>query len=228
MVTEARIKEIFTSIQGEGPIVGCKQLFIRFCGCNLSCKYCDTNFSAENSHSYTPQSLADLISSKYDLSKIHSISLTGGEPLLHYDFLNEFIPVIKKNYPVKIYLETNATLTDELLKIKDKIDIISADIKLESSTGKDTFNMHSLFLKNCKGVETFAKVVFDENITNDEIVKCIEIAKENNLELILQPMMDGNKLSVDADFCTNLADKFLEKYPKVRLIPQTHKFLNVR
>ena len=129
---------------------------------------------------------------------------------------------------MKIYLETNATLTDQLLKIKDKIDIISADIKLESSTGKDTFNMHSLFLKNCKGVETFAKVVFDENITNDEIVKCIEIAKENNLELILQPMMDGSKLSVDADFYTNLADKFLEKYPKVRLIPQTHKFLNVR
>ena len=38
----AKICEMFTSVQGEGPYVGCKQLFIRFCGCNLNCDYCDT------------------------------------------------------------------------------------------------------------------------------------------------------------------------------------------
>ena len=40
----ANIKEIFLSIQGEGPYIGYRQVFIRFCGCNLDCQYCDTDF----------------------------------------------------------------------------------------------------------------------------------------------------------------------------------------
>lgn len=228
MVTEARIKEIFTSVQGEGSVVGYKQLFIRFCGCNLSCKYCDTDFDIENSTLYSSYELADKISDDYDLNTVHSISLTGGEPLLYADFINEFVPQIKNYCDIKIYLETNATLYDELLLIKDKIDIISADIKLPSSAGKDTFYLHSEFLKNCFGVKTFAKIVFDDAITEREIDECVELASKNDIPLILQPKMNGDKMSVDSDFCLELLDKFLQKYHKVRLIPQTHKFLNVQ
>ena len=47
-MSKIKIKEIFESIQGEGPYVGYKQLFIRFCNCNLKCNYCDTEFSAGN------------------------------------------------------------------------------------------------------------------------------------------------------------------------------------
>ena len=48
-----RVKEIFTSIQGEGPYVGYKQLFIRLCGCNLNCSYCDTDFGVNDSKEYS-------------------------------------------------------------------------------------------------------------------------------------------------------------------------------
>ena len=48
-----KVKEIFASIQGEGPYVGYKQLFIRFCGCNLNCGYCDTEFDANGAAAYS-------------------------------------------------------------------------------------------------------------------------------------------------------------------------------
>ncbi len=225
MATEVKIKEIFESIQGEGPFVGVNQLFIRFCGCNLNCDYCDTDFGVNGAESYTAQSLAQIIKKEYDLSKIHSISLTGGEPLLHADFINEFSQLLPQS---KIYLETNATLSAELLKVKDKIDIISADIKLPSSTGKDTFKLHDEFLSSCNGILTFAKIVFDENITNDEIQICANLGKKYGIELVLQPKMNGDKMSIDNNFCQNILNKFLNIYPNVRLIPQVHKFLNVR
>ena len=46
MSNKVLIKEIFESIQGEGNYIGYNQLFIRFCKCNLHCKYCDTDFTS--------------------------------------------------------------------------------------------------------------------------------------------------------------------------------------
>ena len=41
------VVEIFTSINGEGPLVGQLAVFIRMKGCNLSCSYCDTKWANE-------------------------------------------------------------------------------------------------------------------------------------------------------------------------------------
>lgn len=223
---KTKIKEIFSSIQGEGPVVGYKQLFIRFCGCNLHCEYCDTEFNDKNALEYTPHELLCKINSEYDLQSFHSISLTGGEPLLSIEFLKEFLPLIKEK--TKIYLETNATLFKNLDEIKKYIDIISADIKLHSATGLETSKLHKQFFEKCHGIETFAKIVFDENISDCEIRNCIELAKPYNLELILQPKMIDDKMSVSSEFCNQILDKFTSYYPKTRLIPQVHKFINVR
>lgn len=224
MTNKAKIIEIFTSIQGEGPYIGVKQLFIRFCGCNLKCEYCDTNGTGEYLE-FTPQELFQNIQD-FKLKTIHSISLTGGEPLIWSDFLQEFLPLMTN----KIYLETNSTLKNNLEKIIDYIDIISADIKLPSASGiEGSFAIHDEFFKTAKkyNKEIFAKIVFDANILDDEINHCLKLAEKYNLELILQPKTVDDKISVEPEKILEIFNKFLNNYSNVRLIPQVHKFLGI-
>lgn len=216
-----KIKEIFSSIQGEGPFIGYKQLFVRFCRCNLNCNYCDTDFREKNANDYTVEKLIGVINQNLDC---HSISLTGGEPLLEQEFLKQFLP----KSPLPIYLETNGTLYENLEEIINYVDYISMDIKLPSCTGlKPLWEVHENFLKIATKKMTYVKVVFDEKIKEDEIERCCNICKNYGVELVLQPKMNGNDLSISSEVMIEILNKFLTIHKKTRLIPQVHKFLNV-
>ncbi len=214
-----KIREIFESIQGEGPYIGYKQLFVRFCGCNLHCGYCDTEFDIKNSKEYTSEELENIVSRHSDC---HSVSLTGGEPLLSVDFLKEFLPECK----LPVYLETNGTLPDKLKEVIDFVDYVSADIKLPSCTGLNPlWEEHDKFFEIASQKELFAKMVFDKNVTDEEIKKACDLCVKYDIELVLQPKMNGNTSSVSSDFMQEVLNK---SYGKVRLIPQVHKFINVQ
>lgn len=228
---QAYITEIFSSIQGEGPYVGVRQIFIRFTGCNLNCKYCDTDFSSNNIFSKE-----QLLQEVDFLMKtpVHSISLTGGEPLLSVDFLSEFLPEVKNKFPqVKIYLETNGTLFQELEKIIENIDIISMDLKIKSSTGADfPADSHKKFIEISQkyNKEIFAKVVISSKITDEEIKEVSDFLSsfKETIPLILQPITSEDKdLLVFSTNLLEIQEKFLKKLQNVRVIPQTHKFLDL-
>ena len=229
----AYIKEIFTSIQGEGPYIGEKQIFVRFCGCNLHCAYCDTNFEKPDKFyiNELSQSFDNPITSK-SLSTIvqnlqtETISLTGGEPLLHKDFLLEFLPQLKSK---RIYLETNGTLYNELKEVIKYIDIISMDIKLSCSTAQDNqFDANTKFIEIAHKAqkEIFVKIVLDKNYSKEELLEAIKIVKKFDVFLIIQPMDCKDKINnLDSNSLIELFDFMYQNYPKIRLIPQVHKFL---
>lgn len=213
----ANIIEIFESLQGEGINIGENQLFIRFSGCNLNCKYCDTNHSKEISTTWSLEKLLKEVEN----FKGKTVALTGGEPLLHLEFLKEFLPKVEKT----IYLETNGTLPQKLGEIIDLVDIVAMDIKLESSTGQENrFDENDEFAKIASKKIAFIKIVFDENIKDEEIKKTIEIAKKHNLTIILQPKMPMN-IGFQPE---EIFYKYFREYKNIRLIPQVHKFLNIR
>ena len=215
----AKINEIFTSIQGEGPFIGYKQLFIRFCGCNLGCAYCDTDF--DKGGEYSAEELLEIIAKHRDC---HSVSLTGGEPLLYADFIKGFA----SESILPIYLETNGTLYNELEKVLNFISFVSADIKLPSSTGfRPLWEEHDKFFATASKKLLFAKAVFGKNVTQEELEICCKLCKKYNIELILQPLMLGKTIQPDSLFMQNTLDSCLKIYSKVRLIPQVHKFIDV-
>lgn len=224
---KVKINEIFDSIQGEGPYIGYRQIFIRFCGCNVICEYCDTEYT--EGIEYTVQEVLDIIDT-YDYKSIHSISLTGGEPLIHYEFLQDFLPGIKSR-SILVFLETNGLLVNSLQKIIDYVDIISMDIKLDSSSKiGELFNDHKKFIEKSQeaGKEIFAKIVFDDNIREFEIHESLNIGKEYNIPLILQPKMKGKELAVSQEKMIEVFKEFTGKHHETRLIGQTHKFLGLK
>ena len=76
-------------------------------------------------------------------------------------------------------------------------------------------------------MKIFAKIVFDENITDYEIEKSIQLAQKYGLEVILQPRMLGEDTYIDIPMVLDVFNRFRQKYSNVRLIPQVHKFLKI-
>ncbi|MFA6637051.1 MAG: 7-carboxy-7-deazaguanine synthase QueE [Candidatus Omnitrophota bacterium] len=189
---QAKISEIFTSYQGEGTFMGSRQVFIRFYGCNLNCSYCDT--VQESYRSFTKESLmGKILDIKEDYNEL---VLTGGEPLLHADFLAGFLPLYKKNSRKKVYLETNGTLPLGMAKAAEWVDIVAMDIKLPSSTGinKDLWLLHSEFLAQCAGKETLVKAVITDATTIEDIKQLAGLLKSSGREMpvILQVVTNGD------------------------------------
>ena len=221
---KAKITEIFSSIQGEGPYVGEDQVFVRFSGCNLLCKFCDER-KKTTLLEYTPSEVIERIINE----ERKTVSFTGGEPLLQADFLKEILLVLKEK-DLSIYLETNGTLKDELLGILDYVDVISMDIKLPSSTGCAPYwREHAMFLKEAIKKEVFVKsIVTPETISSDvEMAVSIVNALDENIPFIIQPVSyNGNieKISLLGDFFDSASHRLND----VRIIPQVHKILGVK
>lgn len=214
-----QVDEIFSSIQGEGIYIGYRQIFLRLSGCNLSCDYCDE--TGHKSRYYDIDELADEIKS---LSKSwhHSISLTGGEPLLQVDRLKLLLP--KLDLPV--YLETNGTLPDRFSEISDMVDIVSLDLKEghENEFFKmlDLAKEHDVFIKYVTFRETNIKKLKDLTGLIAEIDK--------DIPFIIQPVTPHGKIKhgpTEKDILKfyAIAKKSLNE---VRVIPQAHKMMGIK
>ena len=154
-----------------------------------------------------------------------AISFTGGEPLLHWQFIRDVAGAVK-SFGVKTFLETNGTLPAELEKISDAIDIISMDIKLE----QNLLDVHEKFLRAAYGKDLYVKIVVTGKTTQEEFLSAVEVIAnvDDNILLILQPVTPvGEVKAVSAEKILSFQAAALRKLKNVRVIPQTHKLINV-
>lgn len=246
MSDPVHISEIFSSIQGEGYLAGRRQIFIRLTECNLECGYCDTDHARKadcrietepGSMEFRdlPQSLTMSgvlrIVTKWCASlpgAHHSISVTGGEPLLHAAGLAVWLPELRQQLPV--HLETNGTMHLALDMVKQHLDYVSMDMKLPSTSGctEHLWELHREFLRAAHGRNASVKVVIGSDTPLDEIWQVCSIIEEvdRTTPLFLQPLsLPGGGVAIGARHMLRLQEAASARLPDVRVIPQMHRML---
>ncbi len=102
------LAEIFYSVQGEGTWVGTPAVFVRLAGCNLNCRFCDTDFSIKAFMS-TP----DIVARVRELGDdCPMVVLTGGEPLAQRES-SELIAALRADGR-RVHIESNGSVPVEL------------------------------------------------------------------------------------------------------------------
>jgi 7-carboxy-7-deazaguanine synthase len=100
-----KIAEIFKSLQGEGRNQGKVCLFIRLSGCNLHCRWCDTEYARTAG---TEMSLDAVLEQVLRVNPPY-VCITGGEPLLQTQELEPLLISLQKR-GTAIDIETNGTI----------------------------------------------------------------------------------------------------------------------
>jgi 7-carboxy-7-deazaguanine synthase len=259
----ARLIELFSAIQGEGLNVGTRQIFIRFAICDLRCHFCDSAHTWQPTETCqieqtpgkrdfatyeNPVTLTQLLEWVERLASpgLHdSISLTGGEPLLHAPFLQEFLPVVKERTGLPIYLETGGHRPEQLKMILSNLDSVGMDLKLPSVSGENCWAAHEEFLQVCHdaGVEVFVKIIISAQTNPQELTQAAELvaAQGLNIPVFLQPVTPLKELeTVGGKHGTHLQQHLQPPSPeqvlewqglmkrecnRVRVVAQTHKMM---
>ncbi|NBV42512.1 7-carboxy-7-deazaguanine synthase QueE [bacterium] len=155
--------------------------------------------------------------------KPHSISITGGEPLMQVDALKELLP----HLPLPAYLETNGTLPKHLAEVVDWFTYFAVDYK----PGFDAeFIDFMTILKGRHNV--FVKWVLTKGFPILDLKKMVKTvaAVAPDCPFVIQPVtpFGGIKDHATIDDIQRAYNFARNQLADVRVIPQTHKFLGLR
>ncbi len=228
------ISEVFYSTQGEGKYIGAAQVFIRLSQCPFDCPYCDTDTQDKeyfeiNNHKYinpvSAEELAEIVLKEFGAGdNFHSYSITGGEPLIHYEFVKELAGILKNKSKAKLFLETSGLITKYFKELDDVFDIMSIDIKTHSEKVLKNLPVLLETVNSLKHTDYYLKLLLPEDNAKAIIdYTALELHKYNIKNIIIQPV-DSIITKDTIDYLYNM---YYSKNIEARIIPQTHKILAI-
>jgi len=99
-----QVNEIFYSIQGESTFTGRPCVFVRLTGCNLRCRWCDTEYAFYEGQMLTVEQVLEQVRAY----KCPLVEITGGEPLLQGEVHSLIDRLLLEGYEVLV--ETGGSL----------------------------------------------------------------------------------------------------------------------
>ncbi|MDQ1360906.1 MAG: 7-carboxy-7-deazaguanine synthase, partial [Acidimicrobiaceae bacterium] len=205
------VTEVFSAIQGEAALVGERQVFLRLTGCNIRCAYCDQPEALERrpgpcrlertpgrrdwEQRQSPLGVDDVVESVDRLWRAlphHSVSLTGGEPLMQSRSLERLLPLLVARGH-RVMAETNGVLVGGLRRTLPWLAYVSMDIKLDSVDGEHIdLDTHRRFLAAASDANTttWLKIVVGARVDLGELDAAIAMVADcaPGSEVFLQPV----------------------------------------
>ena len=243
------MSEVFSAIQGEGALVGHRQVFLRLTGCNIRCVYCDQPEALERRPGpcriertpgrrdwddvTSPLPFADVVRAVDRLWRAvphHSVSVTGGEPLLQAARLAGLAPLLAERGH-RLPLETNGMLVDGLARVLRWLSHVSMDVKLDSVDAQGvSLAVHRRFLELAVAAcPTSVKVVVGAGTRAQELEEAVAMVAEvaPAAEVFLQPVTPFGEVTEapTPERVLELHDRALRLHPGTRVVPQTHKLI---
>lgn len=214
------VVEHFISINGEGRRAGQLAMFIRFAGCNLDCRYCDTKWANAPDvpyESYTDAELMELIKT----SGVRNVTLTGGEPLLQKNLQN-LLNTLREEAALQVEIETNgsvdiAPFLPEMGIEKDNV-TFTIDYKTPIS-GMEGSMCHSNY-RNLRKSDTVKFVVGskEDMLRAKEIIEIYHL-DEKGCAIYFSPCFGSIKSAEIVDFLVE------QRMNEVTLQLQLHKYI---
>jgi len=98
------LAEIFYSVQGEGVWTGTPAVFVRLAGCNLNCRFCDTDYATK-----AFASVDAVVASVRELGgACPMVVLTGGEPFAQSESSQLIAALIADGQ--RVHVESNGSI----------------------------------------------------------------------------------------------------------------------
>lgn len=191
--------------------------------------------------------VADVVVFARDHAPVRTVAITGGEPLEQPEFVAGLARALRAA-GFRIYLETAGLHPGALRAMIDDLDVIAADVKLPTATGVEHWDAHREFLSVLRGTafdparagarSAFVKVIVDLKSTPAEIEQAADLvsAVSRNIPFVIQPesetLMGRHSTSEGRRALLDLVDAAARsaggRLDVVRVVPQTHKVLNIR
>jgi len=236
----AKLSEIFTSIEGEGILLGTKTMFVRLAGCPLKCHWCDTPYALpfDSGSDYSLEEVKDLISKNLH-PNTYKVNFTGGEPLVQHEVVIELAKFVREK-GLRTYLESACYDSSRFAKVLPHIDIVKIEFKLRDSKAVDEKHYDSLLksefdcleLALASGKTTYIKVVVTNSSNLKEFKELVhEVFRvvdrpEKIAGFIIQPSHKVDEPTLDVLF--GFYDAVYPLYDQVRVVPQLHKIIGIR
>ncbi|WP_297445950.1 7-carboxy-7-deazaguanine synthase QueE [Desulfurobacterium sp.] len=221
-----KVYEIFPSVQGEGADVGLVASFVRFAGCPLNCRYCDTREA---------RVLREEVSAEEIIRRLKSIGIpeivvTGGEPLAQKGIADFLFKLSSAEWVRKIFVETSGVFF--------KSDIFARKVYVNISPKPPSMGLTF----SLKSVESFISDFADRVqikflvLTEEDLSWSLKfIRKHRNFFLekgiVFQPIelpCEEYAVTVKRVIELIMREKFLISEFNVKVVPQIHKLVGIK
>ncbi|WP_457568795.1 7-carboxy-7-deazaguanine synthase QueE [Desulfurobacterium sp.] len=221
-----KVHEIFSSVQGEGVDVGLVASFVRFAGCFLKCRYCDTQEAKTGGVEFSQEEIINKLKSL----GVPDIVVTGGEPLSQDGISNFLFKLSSETWVKRIFVETSGFFFKSDIFVKK----VFVNISPKPPSMEVDFPL--------KSFENFIVNFYDRVqvkfliLTEEDLAWILKIVREykdyfSKKGIVFQPIeVPGKPYSESVKTVIDLVmrEKPLLSRFNVRVIPQIHKLVGIK